>query len=58
MGIKNIHIMLISASSLILGLFGFWGLNNNFQLLGYLSILITVCLVIYGIQFIKKTKTL
>jgi hypothetical protein len=58
MGIKNIHITLISASSMLSLIFGVWALNHDFQILGYLSLIISVGLVVYGVQFIKKAKAL
>ena len=58
MGIKNIHIILISASILLSLVFGLWGLNHDFKTLGYISLLTSVSLVIYGVQFIKKVKVL
>ncbi len=56
MGIKNIHIGLIFCSAIIAVVFGFWGLNNNYAALGGVSFVLAVALVIYGINFIKKTK--
>jgi uncharacterized membrane protein HdeD (DUF308 family) len=58
MGIKNIHILLISASSLVSLLFGYWALNHNYTGLGYVSLGLGIALIVYGIQFIKKAKDL
>ncbi len=58
MGIKNIHIILISASVLVSVVFGIWSLNNHYQILGYISLVSAVGLIVYGINFLKKVKTL
>ena len=58
MGIKNIHIVLISCSVLVAGVFGGWSLNNDYQIGGYVSFTVAAALVIYGINFLKKVKTL
>ena len=58
MGIKNIHILLISASSLLALVFGVWGLNNDYKVLAYCSLAAAVGLIVYGVQFVKKAKVL
>jgi hypothetical protein len=58
MGIKNIHIVLISCSVLIALIFGIWALKNNYAILGYVSLSAAVGLVVYGIKFLKKVKGL
>lgn len=58
MGIKNIHIFLISAASILALGFGIWALTHNYVGLGYCSLASAVGLVIYGIQFVKKAKVL
>jgi uncharacterized membrane protein HdeD (DUF308 family) len=58
MGIKRIHITLITASIILSLFFGFWALGHNFRGLGYFSLLTGIVLVFYGIQFIKKAKVL
>ncbi len=58
MGIKNIHIALISASIILGVAFGLWSLQNAYPLLGYASLAAAVALVFYGINFLKKAKTL
>jgi hypothetical protein len=58
MGIKNIHIFLISASILCSLVFGFWAVTHEFATLGYITFAIAIGLIIYGIQFLKKAKTL
>ncbi len=58
MGIKNIHIFLISASVTIGVIFGLWCLNNQFSLFGVVSFAFAVGLSIYGWQFLKKVKSI
>jgi len=58
MGIKNIHVLLIVISILLCLGFGFWTLNHDYMIWGYASFAITLGLVIYLIQFIKKMKVL
>lgn len=58
MGIKNIHIMLISCSVLVALVFGFWALNHDYRLLGYVSLIVAAGLVVYGINFLNKVKSL
>ena len=58
MGIKNIHIVLISCSVLVALVFGLWSFNNNYQPGGCISFVIAAALVIYGINFLKKVKIL
>ena len=58
MGIKNIHILLIAASVLICLLLGIWSVNNAHAVWGMASLAAAVGLVIYGIGFVKKAKTL
>jgi hypothetical protein len=54
MGIKNIHLILITASVLFSLLFGFWALTHNYSPLGVISLMIAIGLVVYGVQFLKK----
>ena len=58
MGIKNIHIVLISCSVAVAGAFGFWALNHAYQGLGYVSLVAAVALVVYGVTFLNKVKSL
>ena len=58
MGIKNIHITLISVSVLLGFGFGFWALKNSYAGLGYISLIAAVALIVYGINFIKKSGSL
>ena len=58
MGIKYIHVFLIVLSiGLCLG-FGFWTLNHDYLIIGYLSFVVAIGLVVYCVQFIKKMKAL
>jgi len=58
MGIKNIHIILITASVLVCLFFGFWSFNNAHSQWGIVSFVVAAALTVYGINFIKKSKTL
>ncbi len=58
MGIKNIHIILITASVLVCVLFGFWSVNNARVGWGITAFVVAAALIVYGISFIKKAKTL
>ena len=58
MGIKNIHIVLIGASICMALLLGFWCLNNDYQMISGISLFLAVGLMVYGINFLKKMKTL
>ena len=58
MGIKNIHIVLIAASVFICLVFALWSINNAHTLWGVVSLALAVGLVVYGVGFIKKAKTL
>ena len=58
MGIKYIHVFLIVLSIALCLIFGFWTLNHNYAVLGYLSFIIAAGLVVYCAQFIKKMKAL
>lgn len=64
MSLKAIHIVFITASTLLALGFGAWCLNNYFQGLGTRadlwfglgSVGVAVALVCYGIYFLKKLK--
>ena len=58
MGIKNIHIILITASVLVCLFFGFWSVNNAHVWWGVTAFVVAAALTVYGINFIKKAKTL
>jgi len=58
MGIKNIHILLISCSVLVAVFFGLWSLSHAFKALGVCSLVIAVGLFFYGINFIKTTRVM
>ncbi len=58
MGIKNIHIVFICASILISVVFGFWGLKNDYHALGYVSLVLAIGLIVYGVSFFKKIRAL
>lgn len=58
MGIKNIHIILITASVLVCLFFGLWSVNNAHVWWGVTAFAVAAALTVYGINFIKKAKTL
>ena len=58
MGIKSIHVFLITSASIMAGIFGTWGLTHNYSVLGIASIACGFGLIIYCINFLKKAKTL
>ncbi len=58
MGIKNIHLVLIIVSILFSFGFGWWNMNHDYALWGYLSVIVGAGLLVYCTQFIKKMKVL
>ena len=58
MGIKNIHIVLITASVFICLIFSIWSVNNAHDLWGTASFAAAIALAVYGVGFVKKAKTL
>ena len=58
MGIKNIHIVLIAASVFICLVFGLWSAQNAHGPWGMASLALAAGLVVYGVGFVKKAKTL
>ena len=58
MGIKNIHIILIAASVLVCLFFGLWSVNNTHVWWGGTAFVVAAALAVYGINFIKRSKTL
>ncbi len=58
MGIKNIHIVLITASVVLSLVFGVWSLTHDYTALGYGSLVAAVGLTVYGVKFIQKVKGL
>ncbi|MGY8780491.1 MAG: hypothetical protein ACKVJJ_02385 [Fidelibacterota bacterium] len=57
MSIKSFHILFIVLSIAITIWFGIWEWNQS-VLLAIVSFLVGVVLVVYGIQVLKKFKTL
>jgi hypothetical protein len=49
--LKSFHILLIAASIVLMSGFGVWGLLNDYQLLGAISMAIAVLLVGYFAYF-------
>ena len=58
MGIKQIHIALITISIILCLMFGFWVLNHDYKLAAYCSFAVAIALIVYCVQFIKKTKVM
>jgi len=58
MGIKYIHVFLIVLSIALFLCFGLWALHHGHALTGYGSFAVTLGLVVYCVQFIKKMKAL
>jgi hypothetical protein len=63
MSLKYFHIIFIVLSVLTTGGFGLWallvnGLPDGFKLMGIVSLLGGVSLFIYGIKFLKKSKSI
>lgn len=63
MSLKLFHILFILISGLTTLLFGLWavlvnGLPDGFKLMGWISLSGTFLLVIYGIRFLKKSKSI
>ena len=63
MSLKLFHIFFIVLSVLISVGFGLWallvnGLPEGFRSMGVVSLLCGVSLVIYGIRFLKKSKSI
>ena len=57
-GIKNIHIALISVATILAVILGFWGISHQYKMIGIISFIAAVSLLFYGISFLKKAKTL
>ena len=63
MSLKLFHILFILLSTLTCFGFGLWavlmrGLPEMFRVMGVLSLLGGVVLIIYGIRFLKKSKSI
>ena len=58
MGIKYIHVTLIVVSIILSLFFGFWALNHDYAVWGYISFATAAGLVFYCVKFIKKMKAL
>ena len=58
MGIKKIHIILISASVLLCLFFGAWSMINAHALWSVAAFLLAVGLAGYGMNLVKKSKAL
>ncbi len=58
MGIKTIHIVLISCAVLVAGFFGYWALNNGRQPLGLAAFVTALALAVYGFFFLQKARKL
>ena len=63
MSLKYFHILFIVISVMTMVGFGLWalfvtGLPAGFQVMGGISLLGGVALVIYGVRFLKKAKSI
>lgn len=58
MGMKGIHVVLIGLAVLLGTAFGGWSLFHGHTVMGCISIVLTAAAAVYGIDFIKKFKTL
>ncbi|NLT70722.1 MAG: hypothetical protein GXX91_08505 [Verrucomicrobiaceae bacterium] len=63
MSLRTFHIAFITVSTFFFGGFAAWcllvtGLPGMFKVMGWGSALCGVAMLVYGIRFLKKTKTL
>jgi len=58
MGIKHIHLLIISASAVFAIVFGCWILKHHYTVSAYASFAAAAALGVYGVKFFIKTKAL
>ncbi|MCB1205593.1 MAG: hypothetical protein KDN18_15130 [Verrucomicrobiae bacterium] len=63
MSLKHFHLAFITICTLFFAGLGAWcllveGLPDMFRVMGWLSLLFGAAMLIYGIRFLKKIKTL
>jgi hypothetical protein len=58
MGIKQVHLLIITASIVFSVIFGFWILQHNYPIVAYGSFAAATALTVYCVKFINKTKAL
>lgn len=55
MGIRNIHMGLITCSTAVGVFFGIWALNHAYSALGTASLAASAALAVYGVMFFRKS---
>jgi hypothetical protein len=59
MSLKSFHIVFIIASFVLSGFFSLWAFQNNVSsLLGSISAGISVLLVVYAVNFVRKSRNI
>ena len=58
MGIKTIHIVLISCAVAVAVFFGAWAINNGHLSFGYGAFAAAAGLAVYGFVFLQKVRNL
>ncbi|MDF1754431.1 MAG: hypothetical protein P1U89_16725 [Verrucomicrobiales bacterium] len=63
MSLKHFHLLFIVLSILITLGFGLWavllnGLPSGFKAMGGFSLFLSVILIVYGIRFLRKSKSI
>ena len=59
MSLKSFHIVFIIASFVLSGFFSLWAFQNNVSsLLGFISAGISVLLVVYAVNFVRKSRNI
>ncbi len=63
MSLKHFHIAFVTVCTFFFALFGAWcllveSLPGTYRVMGWLSLGLGVVMVIYGIRFLRKTRTL
>jgi len=56
LSLKSFHLFFIAISIVLTAGVGVWGLFNHYQVLGVLSLLLSVLLVVYGAYFAAKAQ--
>jgi len=56
LSLQSFHLFFIAMSIVLTAGVGVWGLFNHYQVLGALSLLLSVLLVVYGAYFAAKAQ--
>jgi membrane protein implicated in regulation of membrane protease activity len=56
--LKSFHLLFVAISIVLTAAVGVWGLFNHYQVLGALSLSLSVLLVVYGAYFAAKAQQL